>query len=548
MKNHHADVHNLYAFLWNKSIYDGYFHARQQVDARPFILTRSGAAGVHRFGSGAWSGDIGASLDLLATHANAQMHMSFSGIDYYGADIGGFRREAMPCNQKPPGNLQYQNELYTQWFANGAWFDVPVRPHTDNSFQKDTKYATAPNLVGVKDSNRENLRQRYELVPYYYSLAYRAHLYGEPVVPPLVFYYENDRTVQDIGHEKLIGRDLLVAIVARHGEHARNVYLPAGRWVDYHTNESINSSGKWVNDYPEYLNGTFRLPVFARAGAILPMMYVDDQTKDVFGHRLDGSTRDELIVKVYADESASKFTLYEDDGETLRYDPISERPKYTYRTTELSQLQQGNTVNVTVDSAQGGYNGAPGSRDNVVRLVVRDAQGVSVTLSGQALQRFDSHAAFEAAASGWYNAERNVIVAKSGPRNVTAKKVFQFALQPITAVASIYFACANGFSKPGEDVYVVGNTAALGNGNINNAVKLNPSVYYEYIYNPPPPACGPGPSTPTWTGLVSGLPAGATLEWMCVKKLNSGEWEYQRDKNRVTLTAAGFAGTSYGRF
>ena len=72
-----------------------------------------------------------------------------SGIDYYGSDIGGFRREVMPYNDKAGSYRGYQDELYTQWFANGAWFDVPVRPHTDNEFiQVNPPYATAPHLVG----------------------------------------------------------------------------------------------------------------------------------------------------------------------------------------------------------------------------------------------------------------------------------------------------------------------------------------------------------------------------------------------------------------
>lgn len=178
-KNRHGDVHNLYAFLWNKSIYDGYAEKHGVLNRRPFIVTRSGASGSDRFGVAMWSGDIGSSLVLLATHLNAQMHMSFSGIDYYGSDIGGFRRKGMPCNEGHTGNLQYQNELYTQWFANGAWFVVPVRPHTDNSFQTSKRYETAPDQARDLLSNRENIRQRYELTPYYYySLAYRAHLTG----------------------------------------------------------------------------------------------------------------------------------------------------------------------------------------------------------------------------------------------------------------------------------------------------------------------------------------------------------------------------------
>ena len=47
-----------------------------------------------------------------------------------------------------------------------------------------------------------------------------------------------------IGHEKLIGRDLLVAVVASHGEYARDVYLPAGRWADYHSNEWFDERGR----------------------------------------------------------------------------------------------------------------------------------------------------------------------------------------------------------------------------------------------------------------------------------------------------------------
>ena len=101
------DVHNLYNLLWNKAIWDGYVadagqreRPRRHVNPRPFIVTRSGAAGTQRYGAAMWSGDIAGNLESLATHMNAQMHMSLSGIDYYGADIGGFRREVMPVERQ----------------------------------------------------------------------------------------------------------------------------------------------------------------------------------------------------------------------------------------------------------------------------------------------------------------------------------------------------------------------------------------------------------------------------------------------------------------
>ncbi len=548
VKNQHGDIHNLYAFLWNKSIYDGYALKNTGISRRPFIVTRSGASGSNRFGAALWSGDIGSNLDLLATHMNAQMQMSLSGIDYYGSDIGGFRREGIPYNAGHSGNLQYQKELYTQWFANGSWFDLPVRPHTDNSFQSSKRYETAPDLVGDLNSNRENIRQRYELAPYYYSLAYRAHLFGEPVMPPLVYYYQNDPTVRGIGHEKLIGRDLLVAVVAKHGEYARNVYLPKGSWVNYHTRERFESSGQWVDNFPVYLDGLFRLPVFARSGAILPMMPVDEQTKDIFGHRKDGTRHDELILQLYPDVVPSTFTLYEDDGETIRYTPDL-RPLYSSRTTALSQRKDADNVTVVIEKAMGTYPGAIASRNNLLRLVVDNARGTSVKLNGKALTMRNSAVELDRAASGWTNAGRNLILVKSGAMDVAGKKSFMISLQPVSPVASANLVCDNGWTAPGEEIFAVGNAPALGKWDPAKGVMLNPSVYYEYIYNPPPDHAGPGPRTPKWSGAVSELPAGTTLEWKCVKKLKGGQWEYMPGSNKsILLPKSGFAGTSMGTF
>ena len=74
-------------------------------------------------------------------------------------------------------------------------------------------------------SNRDNLARRYELTPYYYSLAHKAFADGDPLVPPLVYHYQNDPNVREMGHEKMIGRDLLVGVVAGAGERSRDMYL-----------------------------------------------------------------------------------------------------------------------------------------------------------------------------------------------------------------------------------------------------------------------------------------------------------------------------------
>jgi alpha-glucosidase len=529
-QHNHAAYHNMYAFKWAQSIYDGYNKPANAITQRPFQLSRSGAPGIQRFGVGMWSADIGSNFANLATHLNAQMHVSLSGVDYFGADIGGFHRGA--C-----GSCDLNN-LYTQWYANGAWFDVPVRPHTENLCNCKQ---TAPDQIGDLASNLANTRQRYELTPYLYSLAYRAYLNGEPVFPPLVYYYQTDTNVRTMGNEKLVGRDILVASVFTQGETQRNVYLPAGDWINYNTNTWYHSTGQTYTNIPEYINGVFRLPAFARAGAIIPKMFVDDKTMNVLGKRTDGTTRDELVARVYASTTASNFTLYEDDGQSKDYVAGSNT-----RTTVLSQQKTSSTsATVTVGAAVGTYTGAPSSRNNVVELVVENQSATGVTMNGTALTQLTSQAAFDAASSGWYNAGTNLILAKSGSQLVGAVKVFVFTLgAPVPTATptntpvpvSQRFVCYNGTTVTGDSVYVVGSIPVLGSWAAQNAVKLNPDGPY-----------------PTWTGTISGLPASTVIEWKCIKRHETGDTTtvvmWQPGSNSVfTSAASGSGGNTYGDF
>jgi alpha-glucosidase len=508
----HASIHNLYNFAWHESIHRGY--ARNGVQRRPLMLSRSGAPGIQRFGAAMWSGDIGGNLSSLATHCNAQLHMSFSGMDYFGADIGGFHRGALS------GDL---NEMFTQWFANGAMFDVPVRTHTENLCNCKE---TAPDRIGNPASNLENIRLRYELAPYYYSLAHRAHLLGEPVVPPLAYYYQDDPNVGGMGHEKLIGRDLLVAIVAAHGETMRDVYLPAGTWINYHSREFVVSTNQWIRNLPEYTSGKFKLPVFARAGAILPKMFVDDKTMNILGKRTDGSIRDELIARVFSDPTPSQFVLYEDDGESIAY--LSGQ----VRTTEISQQLAGNVASVTIQPATGSYQGAPQDRRNMVELVADRAVATGVTLNGSALAQQTSRAGFDTASSGWFNAGNNLIVAKSDRLGIGVAKAFQFTLSRApSSNASLKFVVQNGHTVWAESVYVVGNIPQLGNWDAAKGVKLDPVQY------------------PRWEGTIAGLPPDTDIEWKAIKRWESGgapnQWEPGAN-NKVRTPAPGQTATTEG--
>ncbi|HWZ91010.1 MAG TPA: TIM-barrel domain-containing protein, partial [Polyangiaceae bacterium] len=407
----HGDYQNLYGFSWARSIARGY--TRNSVAQRAFILSRTGTSGIQRFGAAMWSGDVASKLSTLATHMNAQMQMSMSGMDYFGADIGGFRRDV-----RTPG--EDLNTMYTQWFAAGLWTDVPVRPHTANL--KDTS-ETAPDRIGDFASNLANLRQRYELVPYYYSLAHRAYRFGEPVVPPPAFYYQDDANVRGLGSEKMIGRDMIVALVADAAATTRDVYLPAGDWVNYQTNAWLHSTGQTFAAQPLTVGGVYRVPAYVRAGAILPKMFVDAQTRNVLGLRADGTTRNELTARVYAAATQSSFTVYEDDGETPAY------LTGAVRETVITQQLQGSTETVTMAAATGTYANAPSTRSRVVELVANGQSASAVTVNGTALSPVASVAAFGTATSGWVvDPVSHVILAKSATLDVTQSATFIFTL------------------------------------------------------------------------------------------------------------------------
>lgn len=417
----HIDAHNIFNFRWIRGIYEGYLV--NDVQTRPFIMSRSGTAGIQRFGAAMWSGDIGSRLENLASHAANQMHMSLSGIDYYGSDIGGFHRGDL----QNPENREKLNELYTQWYAYGMMFDIPGRPHTENLCNCKE---TAPDRIGDLQSNLENTYLRYKLIPYVYSLAHRAHRYGEPLMPPPFMYYQLDNNFRSVGSEKMIGRDLLASVISRHGQTSADVRLPHGTWIDWHTNERfISTERQPIVSVPVYRNGVFSVPLFAREGAIIPVMFVDENTMNALGKRRDGLTHDELIVKAFSfdgdandGEGKSSFTLYEDDGVTTAY------LTGAVRETNISQEWKGNIVTVRIHKSTGTYQGAPGSRNNIIELVV-DNVGEKVSLNGVELRNFSKVDDLKAVNSGWVDDKVNkTIIAKSGTMSVSDAKEFVFTI------------------------------------------------------------------------------------------------------------------------
>jgi alpha-glucosidase len=185
---------------------------------------------------------------MLGRTISTALNLSLSGVTYTGPDIGGFSGDPSP-------------ELYTRWFQLAAWLPF-FRSHSVWTMpSREPWRAAGPHL----DAIREAMAWRYRLLPYWYTQAVRHADGGDPIIRPVWWADEADE-VPELGRVDdafLVGPDVLVAPVVAEGATARSVLLPPGAWWDLEG--TATSSGHVEVDVT-----MARIPVFVRAGAVLP--------------------------------------------------------------------------------------------------------------------------------------------------------------------------------------------------------------------------------------------------------------------------------------
>jgi alpha-glucosidase (family GH31 glycosyl hydrolase) len=159
--------------------------------------------------------------------------------------------------------------------------------------------------ASVEPICRKYLELRYRLMPYLYTAVRDGCASGLPIMRALWLHYPDDRAAVARGDEYLWGRDMLVAPVVEKGASVRRLYLPRGTWYDFWTEERIEG-GREI-DRPVDLA---TMPIYVRAGAILPMEPVRQYTDEP----VDGPLT--LVVYPGADGTSS---VYEDDGQTFAH-------------------------------------------------------------------------------------------------------------------------------------------------------------------------------------------------------------------------------------
>ena len=300
---------NIYPLFHTAAFYNG---MRADMHERALILARASYLGAQHNGTIFWSSDISGTWDTLKRQVPTGIDFAASGMPYWSTDIGGW--QGLPEYHKPErtplidpsdvrdnvGRYDDYPELYTRWFEYGA-FQPNFRTHGTRKHNEVWSYGKQAEPILEK-----YLRLRYELMPYLYSLGYRAHETGAPFMRGLFMDFGDDPKVADIGDEYMFGPALLVAPVTEQGRTSRTVYLPAGAdWYNFWTNERLHGGQSITVDAP-----IETIPLFVRAGSVLPL-----------GEPVESTNQAQRIahLKVYPGADGD-FDVYRDDGTTYDYE------------------------------------------------------------------------------------------------------------------------------------------------------------------------------------------------------------------------------------
>lgn len=311
----HAEIHNVYGMENSRATYEGLLALNPEI--RPFVLTRATYAGGQRYAV-TWTGDNSSSWNHLRMTTPMLENLGLSGFAFSGADVGGFAGTPSV-------------ELLTRWFEVGAFQPID-RDHTEKGTGDQEPWVGGPEQESIR---RSFIETRYKLLPYIYTLAEEASRTGLPLVRPLFLEFPDataDGHPMDLdpgaGAEFLLGPDLLIAPQPYPDEIDNyQVELPTSSWYDFWTGERVDShvlpqpitvaldpdqtSDPQQPYAVQVIPQLDRLPVFVRAGSIIPMAPLVESTSE--------TPQGPLTLRVYVGDSCAG-TLYQDDGKSFAYE------------------------------------------------------------------------------------------------------------------------------------------------------------------------------------------------------------------------------------
>lgn len=343
----YGQARNEYGNVWIEGVYNMLKH--DFPDRRHLLLPRAGTAGMQRFSTFPWTGDIMRSWSGLAVQVPALVSASMSGIGYLGSDIGGFTSNGTNA------------ELYLRWVQLGVFYPM-MRTHSqDRPEPFNSEYSN------VQSDVKKFIKMRYSWLPYTYTLSYDYTAHGTPLARPANFADADKSRLADVNNAYLWGRDIYVAPMLSFGS-SRNVRFPdSDDWLDLNSYQIYAAGSETDINAPANT-----LPHFLRRGAFA-VRYADNS--DYINS--DAIDKTKYTVDYFANHSTeAQSSIWYDDDHTSP-DAID---KENYLLTQLEGSIDDNSLILGISRQGNGYDGMPQEHSMLFRIY--DYNPADVNLNG----------------------------------------------------------------------------------------------------------------------------------------------------------------------
>ncbi len=386
-----------------KAAYEG---IESNCNDRAYVWSVCGWAGTQRY-SVVWSGDQSGSFEYIRFHIPTFIGSGLSGYNYASSDVDGIFGGSGSTYVR---DLQWKTFIPVTYAMSG-WATNDKHPWN---------YGTA-----ITNINRNYLKLKMRLTPYFYTYCNEAYETGIPVVRAMMLEYPEDLACLDktTQYQFMSGEWFLVAPVYKPALERDSIYFPAGKWIDY-WNGTVYEGPLTLNDYPADLS---KCPVFVKAGAIIPMypeMLYDNQYP-----------KDPVTFDIYPNVH-SEFELYEDDGISREHrDGAFSKTLIIVDGPEYGGKEE---ITISVGESTGNYAGKPESRAYIFQVHINWKPFNPTVNDDFSLTEHLTYEAWQQADEGWFynqSISNGIVFVKTLPLSLTESFFVHFG--SITSVENL---------------------------------------------------------------------------------------------------------------
>ena len=350
LKTDVAWVGSGYSFGLNgvKTAYDTIAEA----GTRPNVVSLDGWAGTQRY-AGIWTGDqSGGEWEYIRFHIPTYIGQSLSGNPNIGSDMDGIYGGS---NLMATRDFQWKSFTPLMLDMDG-WGSIPKKPYGHGE--------DYDNII------RNYLKLKAQMMPYIYTIAEEA-TDGKPMIRAMFLEFPDDSSAaytEASQYQYMWGENLLVAPVYEdvqadeNGNDVRNgIYLPDEDqiWIDYWSGQQYRG-GQILNNYDAPV---WKLPLFVKSGAIIPMYEENNNPGAVTATNKKGLDKTKRIIEFWPD-GETDFDLYEDDGRSIDVSNGSEVSYGGSVTTHITSSvdEEAGRATLTIEPSKGNYKGYDSDR------------------------------------------------------------------------------------------------------------------------------------------------------------------------------------------